>query len=449
MTRKLISSGTAWERKYGYSRAVQVDNLVVVAGTTAVDDRGQVVGRGSPKRQARFIYEKIARALDGAGASLADVVRVRTFVVDIGRWEEVAEVQGQVFRTVRPAATLVEVTALVSPDLLVEIEVDAIIPSGGLARARTGPARKSRGRLSAATKSVIPVGVHDEFGRLRMAIVHDGRNASDVTMADWRWTLPPSELARNPHLGPSSRARLVKQHTGLRKVLVMRGVTLLTPEAQHAASGQVFTRDPCFAIGERLFVGGLRDEWRHDETIGLSDIRARCESVIDLSGDGATIEGGDVMVFGSGRRVLVGLSRHTNAAGFQKLSDALAGSGLDVVRVPHEALHLDCCLAPLPNGEALYAAAWLPKSSVAALARHFKRLIPLNRDEATRHLAANIVWLDRRTVVSSTATKKTNALLRGKGYVVIELAFSDLVRQWGGFRCAVCPVQRDPINSSI
>ena len=134
---------------------------------------------------------------------------------------------------------------------------------------------------------------------------------------------------------------------------------------------------------------------------------------------------------------------------FQKLSDALAGSGLDVVRVPHEALHLDCCLAPLPNGEALYAAAWLPKSSVAALARHFKRLIPLNRDEATRHLAANIVWLDRRTVVSSTATKKTNALLRGKGYVVIELAFSDLVRQWGGFRCAVCPVQRDPINSSI
>ena len=196
-------------------------------------------------------------------------------------------------------------------------------------------------------------------------------------------------------MGPSSKARLVKQHAGLRKILARRGVTLLTPEAEHTAAGQVFTRDPCFAIGERLFIGGLRDEWRHAETTGLSDIRARCESVIDLSGDGATIEGGDVMVFGSSRRVLVGLSRHTNAAGFQKLSDALAGSGLDVVRVPHDALHLDCCLAPLPNGEALYTAAWLPKSTVSALARYFKRLIPLNRDEATRHLAANIVWLDR------------------------------------------------------
>ena len=129
MTRKLISSGTTWELKYGYSRAVQVDNLVMVAGTTAVDEHGTVIAPGSPAGQAKFIYEKIGRALAEAGASHDDVVRVRTFVVDIGRWEEVAEVQGQVFRNVRPAATLVEVSALVSPDLLLEIEVDAIIGS--------------------------------------------------------------------------------------------------------------------------------------------------------------------------------------------------------------------------------------------------------------------------------------------------------------------------------
>jgi enamine deaminase RidA (YjgF/YER057c/UK114 family) len=128
MTRTLISSGTVWERKYGYSRAVQVDSLVIVAGTTAVDEAGKVVAPGNPKGQATFIYEKIARALAEAGASLTDVVRVRTFVVDIRRWEEVAEVQGQVFETIRPAATLVEVSALVSPELLVEIEVDAIMP---------------------------------------------------------------------------------------------------------------------------------------------------------------------------------------------------------------------------------------------------------------------------------------------------------------------------------
>ena len=128
MSRKLISSGTVWERKFGYSRAVQAGNFVMVAGTTAVDEHGTVVAPGDPGGQAKFIYEKIGRALAEAGASLEDVVRVRTFVVDIRRWEDVAAVQGQVFEHVRPAATLVEVSALVSPELLVEIEVDAIVP---------------------------------------------------------------------------------------------------------------------------------------------------------------------------------------------------------------------------------------------------------------------------------------------------------------------------------
>jgi enamine deaminase RidA (YjgF/YER057c/UK114 family) len=126
MTRKLISSGTEWERRYGYSRAVQVNDLVVVAGTTAVDERGAVVAPGNPYAQAKFIYEKIGRALSEAGSSLQDVIRVRTFVVDIARWEEVAKAQGEVFADIRPAATLVQVSALVNPELLVEIEVDAI-----------------------------------------------------------------------------------------------------------------------------------------------------------------------------------------------------------------------------------------------------------------------------------------------------------------------------------
>ena len=124
--RQLISSGTIWERKFGYSRAVRIGNLVAVAGTTAVDENGTVIGAGDPGAQARFIYQKIGRALGEAGASLDDVVRVRTYVTDISRWEDVARVQGEVFSTIRPAATLVEVSALVSPDLLVEIEVDAL-----------------------------------------------------------------------------------------------------------------------------------------------------------------------------------------------------------------------------------------------------------------------------------------------------------------------------------
>ena len=124
--RTLISSGTVWEKKFGYSRAVVAGQFVLVAGTTAVDDTGAVIGEGNPYEQARFIYGKIERALKQGGASLDDVVRVRTFVTDISRWEEVARAQGEVFENIRPAATLVEVSALVDPRLLVEIEVDAI-----------------------------------------------------------------------------------------------------------------------------------------------------------------------------------------------------------------------------------------------------------------------------------------------------------------------------------
>jgi enamine deaminase RidA (YjgF/YER057c/UK114 family) len=127
MKRQLISSGTSWEKLYGYSRAVRLGNAVYVAGTTAVDESGKVVGEGDPYAQARFVYEKIGKALAEAGASLNDVVRVRTFVTDISWWTEVGRAQGEVFADVRPAATLVQVSALVDPRLLVEIEVDAIV----------------------------------------------------------------------------------------------------------------------------------------------------------------------------------------------------------------------------------------------------------------------------------------------------------------------------------
>lgn len=128
MSKQLISSGTIWEKKFGYSRAVKSGKSVFVAGTTAVDETGNVIGGNDPYEQAIFVYKKIEKALLEAGATMQDVVRVRTFVTDINRWEEVAKAQGEVFENIRPAATLVEVSALVRPELLVEIEVDAIIP---------------------------------------------------------------------------------------------------------------------------------------------------------------------------------------------------------------------------------------------------------------------------------------------------------------------------------
>ncbi len=125
--RRKISSGTPWEAQVGYSRAVRVGNLVYVAGTTASDEQGNVIGVGDVYAQTAYILQKIGRALQAVGASYDDVVRTRTFTTDISRWEEFGRAHGEVFAAIRPVSTLVEVKALVDPAHLVEIEVDAVI----------------------------------------------------------------------------------------------------------------------------------------------------------------------------------------------------------------------------------------------------------------------------------------------------------------------------------
>ena len=127
MDRQLVSSGAPWEATVGYSRAVRVGPFVSVAGTTAVDPAGQPLHPGDAGAQTTVILTTIAAALVEAGASLADVVRTRIYVTDIADWEAVGREHGAVFGSIRPAATLVQVAALIDPALVVEIEADAIV----------------------------------------------------------------------------------------------------------------------------------------------------------------------------------------------------------------------------------------------------------------------------------------------------------------------------------
>ena len=128
MSKRLnISSGAKWEDIVGYSRAVRVGNTVEVAGTTAVDERGETVGVNNPYEQTKFTLAPIEKALIQAGASMKDVVRTRMFVTDISKWEEIGRAHGEFFREIKPAASMIEVKGLISPGLLVEIEVTAII----------------------------------------------------------------------------------------------------------------------------------------------------------------------------------------------------------------------------------------------------------------------------------------------------------------------------------
>lgn len=127
MTRFKVDAGTTWGPIFGYSRAVRVGNVVEVAGTTAVDDEGRLVGPGDMTAQTRYALGKIERALAAAGASLEDVVRTRLFTTDAGRWEEIARAHGEFFAAIRPAATLIEVRALIEPGMLIEIEATAVV----------------------------------------------------------------------------------------------------------------------------------------------------------------------------------------------------------------------------------------------------------------------------------------------------------------------------------
>ena len=127
MDRQTVSSGTEWESRVGYSRAVRTGDRVFVSGTTATDEDGEIVGVGDPEAQTERAIANVERALEDAGATLDDVVRTRMFVTDVDDWEAIGRAHEAAFGDVRPATSMVQVERLIDPELLVEIEAEAVV----------------------------------------------------------------------------------------------------------------------------------------------------------------------------------------------------------------------------------------------------------------------------------------------------------------------------------
>ena len=301
------------------------------------------------------------------------------------------------------------------------------------------------GRESTSTSRKLEVQVDDEFAALKVAVVHDGSNAKDIYLADLieGHAVAAERGQKHPESGPVLADKVMLELTRFRKLLTKYGVEIVPPKPVEGGVSQIFTRDPLFAVGKAVFLGSLLDDIRAIELEGLDEVRESLPGLIDLSReDNVLIEGGDVMVLEGGKVVLVGTNLNTNEAGVTALAAHLKKSDAKVHRIRHHSLHLDCCLAPLPNGSAFYHRGTISRRSMPLLREIFKELIPLETKEASIWLASNLLWLNRETVVSGIQTTKTNDRLKAMGYKVEALDFTNVKRMWGSFRCATCPIKR-------
>ena len=415
-----------------------------------------------------------------------DAVRMRSFSEwliahpsDLAEYSAAKLAAAEQLRTAGPDVDVRRVYNTLKEPVVKRILADMAAAAPTVAKPDAAVAASAASSGPTASSSIVSplhVCVESEWSPLVVCAVNDGSSSADLSMDEWKASVSPEALAEHPETGPLDRAQIMQLARTFHEAMRAHrsSIELLYTVPQQGAFCQIYSRDACFVVGRTLFVASMRDSYRQPEVEGIKHLMERCRladanSVVDLrsnagglpevtvavssepsavasvssSAPRVLIEGGDVLVV-SRSLVLVGVGQITNEAGVAALRAALAQRMPDcrVVSVPHTALHLDCCLAPVPDGSALVCEAFFPASSLALLSSLFTSLVSVDATEALLSLAANVFWLDPSTVCCNARTPLTNRWLHQRGYSLIPLDCTQLTNAWGSLRCITCPLIR-------
>jgi N-dimethylarginine dimethylaminohydrolase len=301
--------------------------------------------------------------------------------------------------------------------------------------------------LEAGTQKTIDISVHDEFGRLRLAVVNAGGalrsyNASikitERLSADDAKRITEEEL-HHPEAGKWKTLPTRKQIGGFIDLLRKEGVGLLFVDDVKDAFVQFFTRDIGFVVGNTFYVGRRTDAYREIELIGLMPLLPSMQKVVFLGGLGR-IEGGDVMPNGS--TVYVGLGGRTDRDGLDAFRRFAERDEFEIVPVPLKdwVLHLDCRFNILSSKLAVAYPKDIEPQAMKLLDSRFE-IIPVNSDEL-KTLAPNFLVIGEKTVVGDVRNTRLNDILRLRGFRVLELPYDEVTKIWGAYRCSVLPLIR-------
>jgi|GEM_PF-2343686 N-dimethylarginine dimethylaminohydrolase len=295
----------------------------------------------------------------------------------------------------------------------------------------------------------LKINVNTEFGKLKLAVVHQGRNLVDYQDAiKTIFRLNPRDAQRaakeedhHPESGKWKASRARMQISGLVGLLQERGIKLLFSTDVENQFCQFFTRDVGFVVGNTLYVAKRTDEYRRREIEGLTDILSSIQNVMYLNS--GRIEGGSVLV--NKKTVYVGLDDRTDRKGFdafKKLAEREENGGFSVVPISLQpgVLHLDCRFNIIGECLAVAYPPHIETRSLKALESRFE-IIPLTREENDR-LAANFLVLDRNIIISEVGNGRLNNIFRVRDFEVLELPYDEPIKIWGSLRCSVLPLYR-------